>query len=155
MDQSLGFEQMESGADELPCARTLGVCATPPPFQMEFDVNPDDPKDEMNPDYHTAFVADSAKESSIVRLVGHNVVDLIEDAALCNEVMDALESPCGDRQLLLQWLCRYELELALRGPCSSRVVQKMLQVSGGSVRDALVACLLPSTSELFESPHGN
>merc|ERR1719330_235759 len=88
-------------------------------------------------------------------LSGRRAVELIEDAALCKEVMSLLEGSCSEKDLLLEWSCGYELQMALGGPCSCRVVQKILEVFGGSARDALVARLVPGTLDLYDSPHGN
>merc|ERR1719189_1189026 len=89
------------------------------------------------------------------KLVGRSPVELIEDASLCKEVTSVLEGSSGEKHLLLEWLCGEELQMALGGQCSCRVVQKMLEVFGGSARDELVARLVPGTLDLYESPHGN
>merc|ERR1719210_1594897 len=79
----------------------------------------------------------------------------MEDASLCKEVMSLLDGSSGDKHLLLEWLRGEELQVALGGQGSCRVVQKMLEVFGGPARNALAARLAQGTLALYESPHGN
>lgn len=81
--------------------------------------------------------------------------DLVSDADLCGDFAAWLEQDGCDRQHIVEWLCGNEVRLSLAGQASCRVVQKLLEVLGGILRDLLVTRLLSHTLELLESPHGN
>jgi len=82
--------------------------------------------------------------------------DLIQDKDRCDNVVQELEK--GDshaRLTILLWLHKATLQLAL-SKLGCRVVQKVLEVTGGSDKGGLIiAELKDRIVELYESPHGN
>jgi len=79
---------------------------------------------------------------------------LIDSPDLCAEALARLAPGSPDNQRILDWVrpCAHKLAMA---PGSCRVIQRLLEVVGGSGRDALAERLSPWTVELYESPHGN
>jgi hypothetical protein len=89
------------------------------------------------------------------QLTSGNPLALTEDQELCNKVIQRLEE--GDKVeklAVLLWFHKETRKLAL-SKSGCRVVQKAMEVTGGSDRDLIVAELKEHVMELYESPNGN
>jgi len=85
---------------------------------------------------------------------------LVSCQSLCDDLVALSERSMGregTERRLLEWLSRGDscLTLSLESPCSTRAVQKLLSILGGSCRDALVTQLCRHTLQLMESKNGN
>lgn len=85
---------------------------------------------------------------------GRRAGDLAEDAELCNELASALDGGSCDSGEALRWILPELLPLSL-APLSCRVIQKLLEYTGGHDRDLLADALIPHMVTLYESRHGN
>jgi len=81
--------------------------------------------------------------------------DLAEDQKRSSELIARLEAAgASERRVLIDWLIAGGHTLAL-SQHGCRVVQKALEVAGGSGRDRLAAELESHAAELYQSLHGN
>lgn len=89
------------------------------------------------------------------QMASSNPLALADDQELCNKVIHHLEEGEKiEKRTLLSWFHKETRKLALsRSGC--RVVQKALEVTGGSDRDLIIAELKEHVVELYESPNGN
>jgi hypothetical protein len=102
----------------------------------------------------TVYEYDAAGENRNEFTAG-NPLELAENQDLCSDVIRRLEE--GDevaRLSVVLWFHKVTVQLAL-SKSGCRVVQKALEVTGGSDRELIIAQLKDNIKELYASPHGN